>query len=210
MRFDPAYFRARGWWRDETLARLARSPGCTTCARPARHPYRSTHADLQAARGDRVTSLAAGLAGAGMRRGDIVVVHLPNIPEFVIAWLAHQRARRGHADGAHALRHSRARTSARATAAQRPPSRWRKSRIARPAGRHRLAASDALPALQLVIAVGGDVRRARSNFRALEQARRDKSRIRASRLPQPIPSCCSTPRAPRRRQRRCRSRSITS
>ncbi len=33
-------------------------------------------------------SLAAGLADIGIGRGDVVVVHLPNVPEFPIAWLA--------------------------------------------------------------------------------------------------------------------------
>jgi len=37
---------------------------------------------------DRSRDLASGLSRAGLRRGDIVAVHLPNIPEFLIAWLA--------------------------------------------------------------------------------------------------------------------------
>ena len=35
-----------------------------------------------------VARLAAGLADIGIGRGDVVVVHLPNVPEFLIAWLA--------------------------------------------------------------------------------------------------------------------------
>ena len=84
--FDPAYFRAQGWWRDETLGDWI--DGCASNApnRPAilaadrALTYQMFQADVQ--------SLAAGLADAGIRRDDVVVVHLPNVPEFLIAWLA--------------------------------------------------------------------------------------------------------------------------
>jgi cyclohexanecarboxylate-CoA ligase len=84
--FDPAYFRAQGWWRDETLGDWIDRCAATAPDRAAiltadgALTYRALRAD--------VTSLAAGLADAGIRRGDVVVVHLPNVPEFLIAWLA--------------------------------------------------------------------------------------------------------------------------
>ena len=84
--FDPSYFRAQKWWRDETLR--------DWLARPAKaSPHQSalrtvdgliTYAQL----GHRVRALAAGLQKLGIGRGDVVAVHLPNIPEFIVSWLA--------------------------------------------------------------------------------------------------------------------------
>ena len=84
--FDPAYFRAQGWWRDETLSDwidrcVADAPGRPAILAADRAlTYQTLQADVR--------SLAAGLADAGIGRGDVVVVHLPNVPEFLIAWLA--------------------------------------------------------------------------------------------------------------------------
>ena len=84
--FDPAYFRDQGWWRDETLGDWIDRCAATS---PDRAAILTGDRALtyQALRAD-VTSLAAGLARAGIQRGDVVVVHLPNLPEFLIAWLA--------------------------------------------------------------------------------------------------------------------------
>jgi cyclohexanecarboxylate-CoA ligase/acyl-CoA synthetase len=41
--------------------------------------------------GERVAALASGLAQIGIAAGDVVAVHLPNIPEFLIAWFAINR-----------------------------------------------------------------------------------------------------------------------
>jgi non-ribosomal peptide synthetase component E (peptide arylation enzyme) len=83
--FDPAYFRAQGWWRDETLCDWI--DRCAVSA-PDRAAILTADRTLtyRALRAD-VASLAAGLANAGIRRDDVVVVHLPNVPEFLIAWL---------------------------------------------------------------------------------------------------------------------------
>jgi cyclohexanecarboxylate-CoA ligase len=84
--FDPTYFRAQGWWRDETL-----SDWLDRCVSAAPHRTALLSADrtlTYAALGADVASFAAGLADAGVGRGDVVVVHLPNVPEFLIAWLA--------------------------------------------------------------------------------------------------------------------------
>jgi acyl-CoA synthetase (AMP-forming)/AMP-acid ligase II len=60
-------------------------------ARPALHDpdsgRRWTYAELWADAG----RVAAGLAGAGVRAGDVVVFQLYNGPEFALLWLAAQR-----------------------------------------------------------------------------------------------------------------------
>src|ERR1051326_5380095 len=84
--FYSYYFRSQGWWRDETLpewlnrnvekhgdrAALATTVGTIS--------YREL--------GERVGKMATALGQIGIGRGDVVAVHLPNIPEFVVAWLA--------------------------------------------------------------------------------------------------------------------------
>ena len=78
--FDPAYFRAQGWWRDETLSdwidrcAISAPNRAAILAADRALTYQTLQADVQ--------SLAAGLADAGIGRGDVVVVHLPNVPEF--------------------------------------------------------------------------------------------------------------------------------
>ena len=84
--FNPAYFRAQGWWRDETLCDWL--DRCVSAA-PDRIALLCADRTLTyAAVAADVASLAAGLADIGIGRGDVVVVHLPNVPEFLIAWLA--------------------------------------------------------------------------------------------------------------------------
>ena len=84
--FGTEFFRTQGWWRDETLrdwvaGRVASAPD---------HPAvlaatsRLSYAEMWR----RVQVCAAGLRHLGLRRGDAVAVHLPNIPEFLTAWLA--------------------------------------------------------------------------------------------------------------------------
>ena len=84
--YDPTYFRAQGWWRDETLGgwleRCATSRGEHPAVLIARQSI--SYADLTA----RVAAFASGLHWIGIAPGDVVAVHLPNIPEFLIAWFA--------------------------------------------------------------------------------------------------------------------------
>jgi cyclohexanecarboxylate-CoA ligase len=84
--FDPSHFRAQKWWRDETLREwLARPAG----ASPDQSALRTTDGLITYAQlGHRVRALAGGLQKLGIGRGDVVAVHLPNIPEFVVSWLA--------------------------------------------------------------------------------------------------------------------------
>jgi cyclohexanecarboxylate-CoA ligase len=84
--FNPAYFRAKGWWRDETLCDWL--DRCVSAA-PDRIALLCADRTLTyAAVAADVARLAAGLADIGIGCGDVVVVHLPNVPEFLIAWLA--------------------------------------------------------------------------------------------------------------------------
>ncbi|QOC94749.1 (2,3-dihydroxybenzoyl)adenylate synthase [Micromonospora craniellae] len=76
-----ARYRAEGWWTDETMpeplfATVARVPGKIAIISG---DTVLTYAEL----GDRILQLAAGLRHLGVSRGDRVVVHLPNIPEFI-------------------------------------------------------------------------------------------------------------------------------
>src|SRR5436190_21155333 len=86
QRVDPAYFRGQDWWRDETLRDWLDRCIEQGAERPAIVTGQETLSYKQFA--DRIRAFAAGLYGAGLRRGDIVAIHLPNIPEFLIAWLA--------------------------------------------------------------------------------------------------------------------------
>jgi cyclohexanecarboxylate-CoA ligase/acyl-CoA synthetase len=84
--FDPAYFRAQGWWRDETLGDWLDR---VIAQAPERAAILAADRSLSYAEfGAQVASFAAGLLECGVRRGDVVIVHLPNVPEFLIAWLA--------------------------------------------------------------------------------------------------------------------------
>jgi acyl-coenzyme A synthetase/AMP-(fatty) acid ligase len=173
--FDPAYFRAQGWWRDETLG-----DWIDRCASSA--PYRPailaadralTYQMFQA----HVHSLAAGLADAGMRRGDVVVVHLPNVPEFLIAWLAINALgaimQTVHTPyGIRELEHLIAHGGGKAAIAlARTKDRSPASDI--------VSLRERIPALGLVIAVGGDVPGAINFSALLEQGRGKPPPLRA-------------------------------
>ncbi|GAB4313149.1 MAG: long-chain fatty acid--CoA ligase [Promethearchaeota archaeon] len=50
--------------------------------------FRMTHAELDRA----IERFAGGLAGAGLQRGDVVLIDLPNVPQFVVAFYGVLRA----------------------------------------------------------------------------------------------------------------------
>ena len=84
--FGPDYFRAQGWWRDETLRGwltdwAAAVPGHLAVQSNA---ARLSYTELE----QQVRDFAAGLHMLGIGHGDTVAVHLPNLPEFLVAWLA--------------------------------------------------------------------------------------------------------------------------
>lgn len=88
--------RAEGWWGEVTLDDLFRANARTHPARlalvdaPNRAdfafgaPRRLTYAEMEA----EVTRLAALLTAAGLARGDVLMVQLPNISEFVTLYFA--------------------------------------------------------------------------------------------------------------------------
>ena len=79
-------FRGAGWWRDETLATWLERNAAARGSDAALIDGTGTtsYADLAT----RVRKLASGLHHVGIRRGDVVAVQLPNIAEFIVAWLA--------------------------------------------------------------------------------------------------------------------------
>ncbi|WP_010309235.1 (2,3-dihydroxybenzoyl)adenylate synthase [Saccharopolyspora spinosa] len=81
-----AEYRRKGYWRDETLGGLLRRWAAEYGQRTAvvRGEVRWSYVELDR-RADR---LAAGFAQRGIGSGDRVVVHLPNIPEFVAVCFA--------------------------------------------------------------------------------------------------------------------------
>src|SRR3954471_12755566 len=81
----PEFFRRKSWWRDETLndwlaPRLGQSPDAAATG-DARGTVSFRELCTQ------VEQVAAGLAELGVAHGDVVAVQLPNIREFVVAWL---------------------------------------------------------------------------------------------------------------------------
>jgi 2,3-dihydroxybenzoate-AMP ligase len=79
-----ARYRAAGHWRGESLgdilrARAAAHPTDLALVDPAPERRTWTYAQLDA----RADTLAAGLTGLGIRKGDRVVVQLPNTGEFI-------------------------------------------------------------------------------------------------------------------------------
>jgi cyclohexanecarboxylate-CoA ligase len=89
VRFDPARvaeFVRSGWWGNDTLtrwltSRVGEAGGRAALAGPDGD---MTYAEL----GARSERFAAGLHALGLGRGDVIVVQLPNVPEFVVAYLA--------------------------------------------------------------------------------------------------------------------------
>ena len=89
MQFDGnrvAEFIAQGWWRDDTLTKwLARHASERPDADALVHAGTSISWSALSAR---VAGFASGLSHAGVAAGDGVAVQLPNIPEFIVAYLA--------------------------------------------------------------------------------------------------------------------------
>src|SRR5438067_11694285 len=77
---------ARGWWADDTLAKwLARH----VAERPASPAVTFQQQVLTWQQiGERVSRTANGLTLLGVSRGDVVAVQLPNVPEFIVSYLA--------------------------------------------------------------------------------------------------------------------------
>ncbi|HVB50105.1 MAG TPA: AMP-binding protein [Burkholderiales bacterium] len=76
----------RGWWRDDTLAKWLERHATTTPDAPAIRSGDTVIRYGELAR--KVGNLAAALAELGIARGEVVSVQLPNLPEFLIAYLA--------------------------------------------------------------------------------------------------------------------------
>lgn len=88
FRFDPGLARCyveRGWWGDDTLPGWLSSHSKTRPDAPALIAGQViSWRELE----ERVLRFAEGLRRAGVARGEVVAVQLPNTPEFVIAFLA--------------------------------------------------------------------------------------------------------------------------
>ncbi len=89
IRFDPARvmeFVHAGWWSDDTLSHWLDARAVASGDRPALlGPGGALSYTALAARVER---FAAGLDALGLGHGDVVCVQLPNIPEFIVAYLA--------------------------------------------------------------------------------------------------------------------------
>ena len=157
--FDPSYFRARDWWRDETLRDwLTRQyRGCTRPHCIADSGLRASPTPNLASASER---FAAALQHLGIGHGEIVAVTLPNVAEFVISWFAINELGAvmqtvhtpyGVRELEHLLNHSGAKACiAMARTKDRSPAEEITSLRAK------------LPALKFVVAVGGDVAGAES------------------------------------------------
>ena len=89
MQFDGnrvAEFVSKGWWRDDTLTKwLVRNAAERPQGAAVVHGALTlTWSGLSA----RVAGFASGLAHTGVQAGDVVAVQLPNVPEFIVAYLA--------------------------------------------------------------------------------------------------------------------------
>jgi acyl-CoA synthetase (AMP-forming)/AMP-acid ligase II len=156
MTFDPGLARRyveAGWWGDDTLAKwLARHEA----ERPDQAAIRTLETEITYGElAGMVARLTATLAGLGVRRGDVVAVQLPNLPEFLVSYLAvtglgavmttiHMPYRAAEIETL--LAHSRARAVICLTEA----GDYR-------AAETMLGLKDRLPALEAVIALGGAV-----------------------------------------------------
>ncbi len=89
IRFDPERAREyvrRGWWRDDTISKwLARHAAERPDAAALQHGATVLSWSELA---EKVARLAGALHRAGIARGEVVAVQLPNIPEFIIAYFA--------------------------------------------------------------------------------------------------------------------------
>ncbi len=89
VRFDPERAREyvrRGWWRDDTITKwLARHAAERPDAPAVIHAGTVLSWSHLA---EKVERLAGALNRAGVARGDVVAVQLPNIPEFIVAYFA--------------------------------------------------------------------------------------------------------------------------
>ncbi len=89
MTFEPERVRhyvEAGFWRDDTLSGWLDRHADAAPDSPAIRTADTTIAF--GALAEQVARLAGGLSRAGVRRGDVVGVQLPNIPEYLIAYLA--------------------------------------------------------------------------------------------------------------------------
>jgi len=76
----------RGWWRDDTLSKWLERHATATPDAPA-----IRHGDTVISYGElkrKVGNLAGALAALGVAKGEVVSIQLPNVPEFLIAYLA--------------------------------------------------------------------------------------------------------------------------
>jgi len=84
-------FVTRGWWRDDTLPRWL---GRHARERPDSQAVAFSGGALTwKALQERVLRAAQGLKARGVGHGDVVAVQLPNVPEFIVAYLAIARLR---------------------------------------------------------------------------------------------------------------------
>ncbi|HXM84064.1 MAG TPA: class I adenylate-forming enzyme family protein [Burkholderiales bacterium] len=93
-RFNPERereFITRGWWRDDTLPKWLARHAVERADSPAM--VFSGGAVTWKALQERVLKVAQCLKTRGVSHGDVVAVQLPNIPEFIIAYLAITRLR---------------------------------------------------------------------------------------------------------------------
>ncbi len=141
---------ASGWWKDDTLTKWLAQHAAQRPDAPA--IVHGAEVLSWSALSARVVGFAAGLLNAGIEPGDVVAVQLPNVPEFVVAYLAIARLGavmttlhmpyRG-SEFEMILSHSRA----RAIVCLAQAKDWSPAEAA-------VASRDKLPALKAVIALG--------------------------------------------------------
>lgn len=87
--FDPArarHYVERGWWGHDTLTRWLARHEAERPDLPA-VVHGSTMISWRAL-AERVARAAEGLRATGVARGEVIAVQLPNVPEFIVAYLA--------------------------------------------------------------------------------------------------------------------------
>jgi cyclohexanecarboxylate-CoA ligase len=88
-KFDPAHVEhmlRRGIWNNDTVAQWLARNAQATPDKPAIVWSGGTLSYAQVH--DRASRLACALSALGLRKGDVVAIQLPNVPEFVIAYFA--------------------------------------------------------------------------------------------------------------------------